>query len=157
MISKLLVANRGEIAARVMRTAHSLGIDTVAVYSDPDADAPFAALADAGQGNFNDVRGVHASPGTARPANSPLEERIGAAALSLLDRDLDAGARDLLFELRDVGGELDNPERCQVLLRRALLAREQILLIHVTSSELEACWRSGCHVWQRVASLARSG
>ncbi|MHA6796255.1 ATP-binding protein [Pseudonocardia bannensis] len=45
-IQRLLIANRGEIAARVMRTAHVLGISTVAVFSDPDADAPFVALAD---------------------------------------------------------------------------------------------------------------
>ncbi len=46
MIRKLLVANRGEIALRVMRTAREMDIATVAVHSDPDADAPFVAATD---------------------------------------------------------------------------------------------------------------
>ncbi|MEU3453088.1 biotin carboxylase N-terminal domain-containing protein [Micromonospora sp. NPDC006766] len=46
MISSLLVANRGEIARRVFATCRALGVETVAVHSDADADAPFVAEAD---------------------------------------------------------------------------------------------------------------
>ncbi len=46
MVSKLLVANRGEIAIRIMATASDLGIETVAVYATDDASAPHVAAAD---------------------------------------------------------------------------------------------------------------
>src|SRR5215217_8952404 len=46
MFSKILIANRGEIACRVIRTAKKMGIATVAVYSDVDARAPHVRMAD---------------------------------------------------------------------------------------------------------------
>ena len=46
MFKKILIANRGEIACRVIRTARAMGIKTVAVYSDADARAPHVEMAD---------------------------------------------------------------------------------------------------------------
>jgi 3-methylcrotonyl-CoA carboxylase alpha subunit len=46
MFKKILIANRGEIACRVIRTARKLGIATVAIYSDADANALHVEMAD---------------------------------------------------------------------------------------------------------------
>ncbi|PAX06714.1 acetyl/propionyl/methylcrotonyl-CoA carboxylase subunit alpha [Sphingomonas lenta] len=70
MIRSLLIANRGEIACRIMRTARSLGIRTVAVYSDADAHALHVAQAD---------EAVHIGPAPARESYL-VGERIIAAA-----------------------------------------------------------------------------
>ena len=71
-ISRILIANRGEIAARVIRTARSLGISTVAVHSDPDALAPYVGLAD---------RAVRL-PGSSSTETYLDADRILAAALA---------------------------------------------------------------------------
>ncbi|SEK35566.1 3-methylcrotonyl-CoA carboxylase alpha subunit [Roseovarius azorensis] len=71
MFERILIANRGEIACRVMRTARSLGVEVVAVCSDADRDAAHVAMAD---------RAVHI--GGAAPAQSYLRgDAIIAAAL----------------------------------------------------------------------------
>ncbi|WP_426718238.1 acetyl/propionyl/methylcrotonyl-CoA carboxylase subunit alpha [Corynebacterium auriscanis] len=46
MITRILVANRGEIAARIIRTVHDLGLKAIAVYADADRDSPAVQLAD---------------------------------------------------------------------------------------------------------------
>jgi propionyl-CoA carboxylase alpha chain len=45
-ITRLLIANRGEIARRIIRSAREMGVATVAVYAEPDAASPFVRDAD---------------------------------------------------------------------------------------------------------------
>ena len=70
MIGSLLIANRGEIACRVIRTAQRLGIRTVAVYSDADADALHVRMAD---------EAVHIGPSPVRESYLVGEALIAAA------------------------------------------------------------------------------
>jgi propionyl-CoA carboxylase alpha chain len=77
VIRRLLIANRGEIAVRIARTAHRLGIDTVGVYSTPDADALHVDAVD-----------VAVALGGATPTESYL--RAEAVIQAALDTGCDA-------------------------------------------------------------------
>lgn len=71
MFSKILIANRGEIAVRIIRACKEMGIATVAIYSQADRDALHVALADESY-----------CVGGASPGESYLnEERVVSAAL----------------------------------------------------------------------------
>jgi 3-methylcrotonyl-CoA carboxylase alpha subunit len=70
MITSLLIANRGEIACRIIRTARAMGIRTVAVYSDADAKALHVRQAD---------EAVHIGPSPARESYLCAEKIIAAA------------------------------------------------------------------------------
>ncbi|WP_296679383.1 biotin carboxylase N-terminal domain-containing protein [Novosphingobium sp.] len=70
MIKSLLIANRGEIACRIIRTARAMGIRTVAVYSDADAKALHVRVAD---------EAVHIGPSPARESYLVGEKIIAAA------------------------------------------------------------------------------
>ena len=87
MFTKLLIANRGEIAVRVVRACRDLGISPVAVYSDLDESAPHVRLAEEA---FN----VGPGPATASYLNVP-------AILGAFDEAHAFGGRD------DVADQMD--------------------------------------------------
>jgi 3-methylcrotonyl-CoA carboxylase alpha subunit len=70
MFTKILIANRGEIACRVIKTARRMGIKTVAVYSDADRNARHVAMAD---------EAVHIGPSPARESYLVADKIIEAA------------------------------------------------------------------------------
>lgn len=72
MITSLLIANRGEIACRIIRTARAMGIRTVAVYSDADAKALHVRSAD---------EAVHIGPSPARESYLVGEKIIDAGLI----------------------------------------------------------------------------
>ena len=76
MLKRLLIANRGEIARRIIRTCRRLGVETVAVYSDADAEAPF--VAEAG-------RAVRLGPAPARESYLDAGKVLAAARESGAD------------------------------------------------------------------------
>ncbi|MEL6298687.1 MAG: biotin carboxylase N-terminal domain-containing protein [Pseudomonadota bacterium] len=70
MLKRVLIANRGEIACRIMRTAERLGVETIAVFSDADRDARHVALAD---------QAVHIGPSPATESYLNIARVIAAA------------------------------------------------------------------------------
>ncbi|MCD8018140.1 MAG: acetyl-CoA carboxylase biotin carboxylase subunit [Clostridiales bacterium] len=76
MIRKILIANRGEIAIRIIRACREMGIETVAVYSEADRDALHAQLAD---------EAVCIGPATAKDSYLNMEQIISATILTGAD------------------------------------------------------------------------
>src|SRR4051812_42229851 len=99
MFSKILIANRGEIACRIIRTAHRMGIATVAVYSDADAEALHVWTAD---------EAIRIGPAPSVESYLNIERIVGACrqtGVEAVTRATDFSPRTLLLR-----GPLRRPE-----------------------------------------------
>lgn len=76
MFKRVLIANRGEIALRIMRACKELGVETVCVYSTADKDAPYLRLAD---------RSICIGPGPAKESYLNISRLIAAAEIADVD------------------------------------------------------------------------
>ncbi len=76
MFRRVLIANRGEIALRIIRACKELGIETVCVYSEADADAPYLRLAD---------RAICIGPGPSKDSYLNIPRIIAAAEIADVD------------------------------------------------------------------------
>src|SRR5438309_1737108 len=76
MFSRILIANRGEIALRIIRACREMGIDSVVVYSTADKDAPYLQLAD---------EAVCIGPGPAKESYLNIARIIAAAEVANVD------------------------------------------------------------------------
>src|SRR5512147_155969 len=78
MFKRILIANRGEIACRIIKTARKMGIETVAVYSDADRDALHVAMADSA---------VHIGPPPAAESYLVIDKIVAACRQSGAEAD----------------------------------------------------------------------
>ena len=76
MFSRILIANRGEIALRIIRAAHELGVEAVCVYSTADADGPWLEMAD---------DSICIGPGPASESYLKIDRIISAAEVANVD------------------------------------------------------------------------
>ena len=118
MIKKILIANRGEIAVRIIRACREMGIETVAVYSEADAEALHTKLAD---------EAVCIGPAPSSQSYLSMENIISATVVSGQTpiRDLDSFLKTANLQNCVSSAELPLSDRRQMSLQSLAINRKQ--------------------------------